>query len=66
MIHSNCLFLCLQVLTVTQIKKVRLAIDDHMKQNDASLLQHESDRNEALKEIGNMLHTSCIISKDEV
>jgi len=55
----------LVVLTVTQIKKVRLAIDDHMKQNDASLLQHESDRNEALKEIGNMLHTSCIISKDE-
>ncbi|XP_005100374.1 serine--tRNA ligase, cytoplasmic [Aplysia californica] len=55
----------LKELTVTQIKKVRLTLDDQMKENDANLSQHETDRNEALKEIGNMLHESCIISKDE-
>ena len=55
-----------QPLTVNQIKKVRVAIDEHMKQNDAKLQQHETDRNEALKEIGNLLHESCIVSNDEV
>ena len=51
---------------MNQIKKVGVAIDEHMKQNDAELQQYETDRNEALKEIGNLLHESCIISNDEV
>ncbi|RUS86079.1 hypothetical protein EGW08_006172 [Elysia chlorotica] len=55
----------LKPLTVNQIKKVRVSIDEQMKQNDAKLQQHETDRNEALKEIGNILHESCIISNDE-
>lgn len=55
----------LKPLSVNQIKKVRVAIDEHMKENDAKLQQHETDRNEALKEIGNILHESCIISNDE-
>ncbi|XP_045164894.2 serine--tRNA ligase, cytoplasmic-like isoform X1 [Mercenaria mercenaria] len=52
-------------LTVTQIKKLRVYIDEQAKQNDADLIKHETQRNEALKEMGNFLHESCIISNDE-
>lgn len=52
-------------LTVTQIKKVRLHIDEEMKKNDEALLLHEMERGESLKEIGNLLHDTCIISNDE-
>ncbi|KAH9518407.1 hypothetical protein Btru_016753 [Bulinus truncatus] len=55
----------LQPLTVTQLKQVRLAIDNQMKENDAQLIVEERERNEALKEIGNLLHESCIISNNE-
>lgn len=37
-----------------------------MKKNEADLIQYERDRNNALKEIGNHLHDSVIISNDEV
>lgn len=52
-------------LTVTQIKQVRILIDDSIKANDAGLLNSESQRNEALKEMGNHLHSSVIVSNDE-
>jgi len=52
-------------LTVTQIKKIRLVIEEATKENGDALEKCETARNEALKEIGNMLHESCIISKDE-
>ncbi|XP_060580391.1 serine--tRNA ligase, cytoplasmic-like [Ruditapes philippinarum] len=52
-------------LTVTQIKKLRVYIDDQTKQNDSDLTKHESERNESLKEMGNILHESCIVSNDE-
>jgi seryl-tRNA synthetase len=55
-----------QSLTVTQIKKLRVYIDDQTKQNDSDLTKHESERNESLKEMGNILHESCIVSNDEV
>lgn len=41
-------------------------IDEQMKMNDAELIKHEQERNEALKEVSNHLHESCIISNDEV
>lgn len=41
-------------------------IDEQMKINDAELIKHEQERNEALKEVSNHLHESCIISNDEV
>jgi len=53
-------------LTVVQIKKVRVVIDDEVKKNDEALLVHEKERNESLREIGNHLHESCIVSNDEV
>lgn len=56
----------LQKFTVTQIKQIRVVIDDMMKKNDEEVTMHESTRNDALREIGNHLHSSCIVSNDEV
>lgn len=55
----------LSALTVTQIKKFRVVIDEEVKKNDDALLKHEQERNESLREIGNHLHESCIVSNDE-
>lgn len=55
-----------QELTVVQIKETKSMIDEQMKINDAELIKHEQERNEALKEVSNHLHESCIISNDEV
>lgn len=41
-------------------------IDDLMKKNDDTVILHEKERNDSLREIGNHLHESCIISNDEV
>ncbi|XP_061187795.1 probable serine--tRNA ligase, cytoplasmic [Saccostrea echinata] len=55
----------IQDLTVVQIKELKNLIDEQMKVNDAELIKHEQERNEALKEVGNLVHESCIISNDE-
>ncbi|XP_968460.2 serine--tRNA ligase, cytoplasmic [Tribolium castaneum] len=55
----------LKPLTVNQIKKVRVLIDEAMVKNDAELLRTEKERSAALKEIGNLLHDSVVISDDE-
>ncbi|KAK7101526.1 serine--tRNA ligase, cytoplasmic-like [Littorina saxatilis] len=55
----------LKDLTVTQIKQIRLQIDQQMKENDQALLVVESERSDTLREIGNMLHPSCIVSNNE-
>ena len=60
------LFCFTQDLTVTQIKQIRLLIDQQMKENDQALLDTEAARNDSLREIGNMLHESCIVSNNEV
>ncbi|XP_046565749.1 serine--tRNA ligase, cytoplasmic-like [Haliotis rubra] len=52
-------------LTVNQIKKVRVEIDEAMKKNDSDLATEETLRNECLKDIGNLIHESCIVSNDE-
>lgn len=49
-----------------QIKETKSMIDEQMKINDTELIKHEQERNEALKEVSNHLHESCIISNDEV
>lgn len=56
----------LKPLTVAQLKKVRVLIDDAIQQNDADLQQTEKERNNALREIGNHLHDSVPVSNDEV
>lgn len=55
----------LQALTVNQIKKIRVLIDEAITENEKLLLENETKRNQALREVGNHLHESCVISDDE-
>ncbi|PSN55403.1 Serine--tRNA ligase [Blattella germanica] len=55
----------LKPLNVTQIKNLRVLIDDAMMKNDENMLSVEKERNNALKEVGNILHKSVPISNDE-
>ncbi|XP_075230240.1 seryl-tRNA synthetase [Lycorma delicatula] len=55
----------LKPLTVNQIKKVRILIDEAMKQNEKNMAIVEATRNAALGEVGNHLHASVPISNDE-
>jgi seryl-tRNA synthetase len=56
----------LKPLTVTQLKKVRVLVDEAVEQNDLDLQRTEKERNNALREIGNHLHDSVPVSNDEV
>lgn len=55
----------LRALTVTQIKRIRVLIDEAIQRNDESLKTTELDRNSALREVGNHLHESVPVSNDE-
>lgn len=55
----------LKVLTVTQIKKIRTLIDNAIQKNDENLKTTESERNSALREVGNHLHESVPVTDDE-
>lgn len=55
----------LKSLTVNQIKKVRILIDEAMKRNEIDMVDIEAARNAALGEIGNHLHPSVPVSNDE-
>merc|ERR1711936_398584 len=52
-------------LTVFQLKKVRSLIDEAMAVNKTDLEGHARVRDDTLREIGNWLHPSVPISKDE-
>uniref|UniRef100_A0A7N6BPU7 Serine--tRNA ligase, cytoplasmic n=1 Tax=Anabas testudineus TaxID=64144 RepID=A0A7N6BPU7_ANATE len=55
----------LSALTVTQIKKVRLLVDEAVVKTDSERIKLEAERFEYLREIGNLLHPSVPISNDE-
>ncbi|XP_012887298.1 PREDICTED: serine--tRNA ligase, cytoplasmic [Dipodomys ordii] len=55
----------LATLKVSQIKKVRLLIDEAILKCDAERIKLEAERFENLREIGNLLHPSVPISNDE-
>ncbi|KAB5546475.1 hypothetical protein PHYPO_G00072480 [Pangasianodon hypophthalmus] len=55
----------LSTLTVTQIKKVRMLVDEAIQKTDNERLRLEMERFESLREIGNLLHPSVPISNDE-
>lgn len=55
-----------QALTVTQIKKVRLLVDEATEKTDSDRLKLEAQRFEYQRDIGNLLHPSVPISNDEV
>ncbi len=57
---------CFQALAVCQIKELVKAIDAAILQNGEDREKTEQERSDALKEIGNMLHETCVISNDEV
>ncbi|XP_019486186.1 PREDICTED: serine--tRNA ligase, cytoplasmic isoform X2 [Hipposideros armiger] len=52
-------------LKVSQIKKLRLLIDEAILKCDAERIKLEAERFENLREIGNLLHPSVPISNDE-
>ncbi|XP_014845565.1 PREDICTED: serine--tRNA ligase, cytoplasmic [Poecilia mexicana] len=56
----------LSALTVTQIKKVRLLVDEAVEKTDRERMKLEAERFEYLREIGNLLHPSVPVSNDEV
>lgn len=52
-------------MTIPQIKKLSFVIDKHVEENNADAERLEKERNIALGQIGNLLHESVVISKDE-
>ena len=55
----------LKPFNILQIKQIRAKIDDAMVDNDKQLIQLETTRNSALREVGNWLHESVPVSNDE-
>ena len=55
-----------QALTVAQIRPIVKSIDAAIAQNNDDRIRTEEERGESIREIGNMLHETCIISNDEV
>ncbi|TNN37574.1 Serine--tRNA ligase, cytoplasmic [Liparis tanakae] len=55
----------LSPLSVGQIKKVRLLVDEAVEKGDSERIKLEAERFEYLREIGNLLHPSVPISNDE-
>lgn len=55
----------LKLLTVIQIKKIRGLIDDEIIKNGDELVKIETERNSALREVGNHLDSSVPVSNDE-
>ncbi|KAI8419850.1 hypothetical protein MSG28_008481 [Choristoneura fumiferana] len=55
----------LKPLTVNQIKKVRILIDEAITKNEQGLLTAEKARSTALREVGNHLHDSVPVDDDE-
>lgn len=54
-----------KTLTVTQIKKIRLLIDESIETNKTQMERLEAERDAVLGEMSNWLHPSVPISKDE-
>ena len=52
-------------LTVNQIKKIRALIEAAIVANEKDLVNTETKRNTALREVGNHLHPSVPVSNDE-
>ena len=55
----------LTTLTIKQLKRVSLLIDTEIEKNKEKLIKIESDRNKALHEIGNIVHSSVPVDNNE-
>lgn len=56
----------LEPLSVNQIKKISTLMDKAVQETNKKLEETEKERNSALREMGNHLHSSCHVSNDEV
>lgn len=56
----------LQALTIPQLRRLSSLIEDSIRRCNEERVQCETERSEALLEIGNLLHDSVIVSSDEV
>ena len=56
----------LKPLSVNQIKKISTLMDKAVQETNKKLEEVEKERNGALREMGNHLHSSCHISNNEV
>ncbi|KAJ8673714.1 hypothetical protein QAD02_004976 [Eretmocerus hayati] len=55
----------LKTLSVVQIKRIRTLIDEAIASNALELVRTETERNNALREVGNHLHESVPVSNNE-
>lgn len=55
----------LQTLSLGQLKALKAEVDKSVEENGKELLETEKVRNEALKEVGNILHSSVPVDDDE-
>ena len=55
----------LKNLSVVQIKRIRVLIDEAIAKTNEELVNTEAERNFALREVGNYLHESVPVSNDE-
>ena len=53
-------------MKVSQIRNMVKIVDERMKQGQDDMQVTENERNEALREIGNLVHSSVPVSNDEV
>ena len=51
---------------MAQIRPIVKLVDAAIAKNNEDRILTAEERGESIKEIGNMLHESCIISNDEV
>lgn len=64
-VNLSCTVDVFKTMQVVQLKKLSQIIADAMKKCDEDRVKTETERGEKLKEIGNMLHESVPVSKDE-
>ncbi|MFH4983510.1 hypothetical protein AB6A40_010219 [Gnathostoma spinigerum] len=56
---------CLKDLQISQIKKLRVLVDQKMKEAEEDMKRQETERHQALIQIGNILDDSVPVSDDE-
>jgi len=56
----------LQTLTIPQLRRLSSLIEESIRRCNEERIQCETERSEAMFEIGNLLHESVIVSADEV
>jgi len=56
----------MQALTIPQLRRLSSLVEESIRRCNEERVQCETERSEAMFEIGNLLHESVIVSNDEV